>query len=156
MVDKYSKTVIATYNSNSPEQTEQIAADFVRSILPSGGSEPTLVLLHGEMGAGKTAFVRGMCSVIAPNAQPSSPTYSLINEYTALPNYKNLVHCDLYRISSEDDYDSIGLDEYFGNAIVAIEWPSRAAELSKMKHYSVTINVTSETEREVKIENFSN
>jgi len=154
MTDIHFQNVIATYISSSPEQTEQIATNFVREILPGGGKESGLVLLYGEMGAGKTAFVRGMCRVIAPDAQPSSPTYSLINEYAARSGV-NLVHCDLYRITSEDDFDSIGLDEYLENAIVAIEWPSRAAELCQMKHYSVTINITNETEREVIIENFS-
>lgn len=81
-----------------------------------------VVLLRGRPGAGKTTFTRGIAAAFGYEAV-SSPTFTLINEYSAaarLPIY----HMDLYRLGNEADLDELGLDEYlYGNGICIIEWP---------------------------------
>ena len=83
----------------------------------------TFVLLHGDLGAGKTAFVRGMASGLGANpGDVSSPTFVLIQHYKGrIP----LVHVDLYRLDSGAAVDDLGLEELAGGAVVAVEWAGR-------------------------------
>ncbi len=87
------------------------------------------VALYGEMGAGKTAFVRGMARLLAPGAAVCSPTYTLVNEYprarAALPPLR---HLDLYRIEGEDDLASIGFFDFVCEGVVVAEWCERIPE----------------------------
>ena len=90
----------------------------------AGALEPgTFVLLHGDLGAGKTAFVRGMASGLGANPDDvSSPTFVLIQHYKGrVP----LVHVDLYRLDTGAAVDDLGLEELASGAVVAIEWAER-------------------------------
>ncbi len=102
------KTVI----SNSTEQTEAIGSEFAESLAPDA-----FVALYGDLGAGKTAFVRGVAKKICPEQRVFSPTYTVVNEYG-----RNLYHFDLYRITDEDDLYSTGFYDYIGNGICICEW----------------------------------
>jgi tRNA threonylcarbamoyladenosine biosynthesis protein TsaE len=86
-------------------------------------SAGTFVLLHGDLGAGKTAFVRGMAAGLGANPdEVSSPTFVLIQHYKGrMP----LVHVDLYRLESAVAVDDLGLDELANGAVVAVEWAER-------------------------------
>ena len=107
------------HQSHSEEQTRQIAAGFAAS-LEAGA----VILLEGDLGAGKTAFVRGLAAGLGINsAEVTSPTFTLVHEYRGgrLP----LIHVDLYRLDRAD-LDEIGLDQDLAaEGIVAIEWPER-------------------------------
>ena len=108
-----------THQSSSEEQTRQIAAAFAKTLGPGA-----VVLLEGDLGAGKTAFVRGLAEGLGIDAADvTSPTFTLVHEYRGgrLP----LIHVDLYRLDRAD-LDEIGLDQDLAaQGITAIEWPER-------------------------------
>lgn len=105
----------------SEEETSQAGEAFAAALGPGD-----VVLLFGELGAGKTAFVRGMARGLgAPDAEVSSPTFTLIQEYSG--GRAMLYHVDLYRLEPRE-IDDLGLEELIsGDGIVAIEWADRWA-----------------------------
>ena len=108
-----------THQSNSEEETRRIAAALAKDLRAGA-----IVLLRGDLGAGKTAFVRGLAEGLGIKAEDvTSPTFTLVHEYRGgrLP----LVHVDLYRLDRAD-LDEIGLDQDVASqGIVAVEWPER-------------------------------
>lgn len=107
------------YTSKNPDETIDFADDFA-SHLNTGN----IVVLSGELGAGKTVFMYGIAKYFNIQKQVSSPTFTIVNEYKAKKNSKdlNIYHFDVYRLKDEDDFlDSIGTD-YFSNGICIIEW----------------------------------
>ena len=103
--------------SESEVATTNLAVSLARS-LEAGA----VVLLEGELGAGKTAFVRGLALGLgAPEDEVSSPTFTLVQEYRGrIP----LLHADLYRLSGAEA-DDLGLDELGSNGVIAIEWAAK-------------------------------
>ena len=96
----------------------------------------TFVLLHGDLGAGKTAFVRGIAAGLGANPdEVSSPTFVLIQHYKGRTP---LVHVDLYRLESGAAVDDLGLDEMADGAVVAVEWAER---LPRQIEDSVTVKI---------------
>ncbi len=88
--------------------------------------KPTVCLLNGEMGAGKTTFIKTICEGLGVTEAVSSPTFSLVNEYMA-KNEKIIYHFDLYRLKSEDELYDMGFEEYLDQgSYVFIEWPEIA------------------------------
>lgn len=110
----------ATFTTYSPEETEAVGAALAR-LMESGGSLPTFIAMYGDLGVGKTAFVRGLASVMAPGRAVRSPTFSLVNEYR-VAGKKPLFHFDMYRIDSEDDLWSIGFEDYPDAGVCVAEW----------------------------------
>ncbi len=111
------------YKSYSPEETEQIAFEFSKTL--SGGQ---VITLDGDLGAGKTAFVRGIAVGLGITDRVSSPTFTIVNEYRKgkIP----LFHFDVYRITSEEEMYDIGWDDYISqNAVVVVEWASNIEQL---------------------------
>lgn len=82
---------------------------------------PPFVALYGDLGVGKTAFVRGFASVLAPGVAVRSPTFALVNEYR-VTGHPLLFHFDMYRIGSEDDLYSMGFEDYLDRGIGLCEW----------------------------------
>ena len=106
--------------TNSPEETEAFGARVAEHIA-NDGDAPKFIALYGDLGVGKTAFVRGLASVIAPDSAVRSPTFALVNEYKAKP--LSLFHFDMYRIEDEDDLYSTGFYDYMdGVSVLFIEW----------------------------------
>jgi tRNA threonylcarbamoyladenosine biosynthesis protein TsaE len=103
--------------TESEAETMALGARLAQVLVPG-----SVVLLEGELGAGKTAFVRGLAIGLgAPEEDVSSPTFTLVQEYRGrLP----LLHADLYRLSGAEA-DDLGLDELGGGGIVAIEWAAK-------------------------------
>lgn len=111
-----------TIQSNSPEETQDWAAKWVKSLTPG-----TVIALHGNLGAGKTCFAQGLAKGLGIEAAVHSPTFTLINEYQGiLPLY----HLDLYRLGGEEEAWEIGIDQYIpGDGITAIEWADRVEHI---------------------------
>lgn len=108
--------------SNSVEETERIGADLAVR-LPSG----SVVAFTGDLGAGKTAFVRGMAHGLGIEERVTSPTFTIVNEYEG--GRRPLFHFDLYRLESADELFEIGWEDYLARGgICAVEWSERAAD----------------------------
>ncbi len=119
--------------SNSIEDTKQIASKFAETL-----NAGDILVLKGDLGAGKTAFTSGLIEGLGISNHVSSPTFTIVNEYTKgnIPVY----HFDLYRLSSEDDLYDIGIDEYlFGDGICVFEWPELVENMAE-SYYSVEIS----------------
>lgn len=107
--------------SRSVEQTEKIGEDIGKDI-----HAPVVIWLYGDLGAGKTAFVRGLARGLGITDRVTSPTFTLVNEYYGrLP----LFHFDLYRLSGMDELYDIGWEDYLAReGVCAVEWSERAGE----------------------------
>lgn len=106
--------------TTTTEGTEAVGAKLALAMLEDSDIAP-FVALYGDLGVGKTAFVRGFASVIAPGVLVRSPTFALVNEYRG--KEKTLFHFDMYRITGEDDLYSIGYDDYLAReGIILTEW----------------------------------
>ena len=130
----------------SPEETESIASNF--AMLLNAGSG-TFIAMYGDLGVGKTAFVRGLAGVIAPGARVKSPTFTIVNEYKggSVPFY----HFDVYRISDEDELYAMGFDDYVQNGICVVEWSENIPDSIPGDAYRVTIERVPDDENGRKI-----
>ena len=110
------------YLSKNTEDTEQFAAEFAKQLKPGD-----VIAYLGGMGAGKTAFTRGLALGLSVSGEISSPTFALVHEY---PGKIPLYHFDMYRITSLDDLYSTGFFDYLDTeAILAIEWSENISEI---------------------------
>jgi tRNA threonylcarbamoyladenosine biosynthesis protein TsaE len=108
-----------------------------------------IILLSGDLGAGKTHLTKGIVSGTGSDAQVTSPTFVFINEYRT-PSRLTIYHVDLYRIDDPVELDSIGLaDATAGHGIAVIEWPERDPNIASMPHLAITIRHHSITQREI-------
>ena len=110
---------VRTVTTQSEEETAAVGRELASSLLPGD-----VVLLSGDLGAGKTAFVRGLAEGLGVSRdEVSSPTFTLIQEYRGgrLP----LFHVDLYRIEDPGDLEELGLDDARADSALLIEWPER-------------------------------
>lgn len=134
------------YLTSTVEQTEDVAATFVQSL--RGGE---CVALHGDMGAGKTQFVRGLVRGLGGNPRAvSSPTFVLLNIYSTSPIRLPVFHLDAYRVSGSDDFDAIGFTELLGQGgVVVVEWPGRVLSLLPENRFDIHITPISQTTRRI-------
>ena len=106
--------------SHSPAETEALGARLAAALRPGD-----IVAFLGGLGAGKTAFVRGIASQLAPDAEVSSPTFALVNEYSGR---LTIQHFDIYRITTMDDLYSSGFFDYLeSGCLLAVEWSENIA-----------------------------
>ncbi len=133
-----------TYLSNSPAETEAIGAALGRA-LKAG----TILAYRGDLGAGKTAFTRGLARGLGCGELVTSPTYTIVNEY--LSGRVPLFHFDMYRLRSSDDLWDIGWEDYLDRGgICAVEWSENVDDAMENAVY-VTIRKTGDTSREIEI-----
>lgn len=127
--------------STSTEETETIGAHLAQ-MLCIDSALPAFIALYGDLGVGKTAFTRGVASVISPYALVRSPTFTLVNEYraTAGGRFSAIFHFDLYRIDSEDELDSIGFWDYLmRNGLILTEWSEKISTALPDDYIRLTI-----------------
>ena len=114
------KQLIISQTTQTPAETEQLGRTLAEQML-ADDTLPPFIALYGDLGVGKTAFVRGFTSRISPEALVRSPTFALVNEYRAKP--RSVFHFDMYRITDEDDLFSIGYYDYLNRpGICLVEW----------------------------------
>ncbi len=135
---------MAVFCSKSESETEAIGAAFARD-LPGG----TVVAMYGDLGAGKTAFVRGMARGMGLDCRVSSPTFTIVNEYLGK---RDLIHFDMYRLSGADELFDIGWEDYLARgAVCAVEWSENVRDAFWGDEIVVRIEKTGENERRITI-----
>lgn len=143
-MSQYPKTIY----SNSTEETEAYGIVLAKEIA-SNASLPKFIALYGDLGVGKTAFVRGFTSVFAKNARTKSPTFSIVNEYKG--EKLSIFHFDMYRINDEDELYSIGFYDYQDrNGICLTEWSENIEYALPAEYFSVKIEKISEEDTDLR------
>ena len=112
-----------TINTNSVELTEETGLELA-SYLVNNPDAPRFIAMYGDLGVGKTAFVRGFCKNLCTDSIVRSPTFALVNDYRCKSaGVKHIYHFDMYRITGEDDLYSIGFYDYLDSGELCIaEW----------------------------------
>ena len=133
------------YITNSPAETEKIGAALGKILKPG-----TVIAYRGDLGAGKTAFTRGLARGLGSSEMVTSPTYTIVNEY--LGGRMPLFHFDMYRLASSDDLWDIGWEDYLDrNGVCAVEW-SENVEDAMEDPIVITIEKLGEESRRITIE----
>ena len=122
--------LILEKDSRGEEETAQIGRAFAERLVPGD-----FLWLSGEMGAGKTAFVRGMCRTLCPGARVQSPTYTVMRDYAG--TLCRFYHFDMYRVTTPEDLESVGF--YDCDGIVAAEWCENVPFALPDRYYLVRI-----------------
>lgn len=130
--------------TKSKEETKRVGA-----LLGEGLRGGEIITFYGDLGAGKTAFVSGLCEGLSIEAEVTSPTFSLVNEYRG---EKTLYHFDMYRIGTEAELYSIGFYDYLNDdAVIAIEWAENVIDYLPESDITIKIEKISENERKITI-----
>jgi tRNA threonylcarbamoyladenosine biosynthesis protein TsaE len=138
---------VQTLQVNSLAELPVAAATFVTFL----AQNPTvsIVIFEGEMGAGKTTFIKAICKELGVTETVSSPTFSIVNEYETTSG-KRLYHFDFYRIEQEQEALDIGTLEYFDSGnLCLIEWPTKIPNLLPEHYLLVTITATPNGKRTI-------
>ena len=131
--------------THEPEQTEAIGMKLARQLKPGD-----VIAFYGDLGAGKTAFTRGLAKGLGIDEAVTSPTYTIVNEY--LSGKMPLFHFDMYRLGSSDELFDIGWEDYLvRGGVCAVEW-SENVEDALEDAITVSIHRLSDREREIVIE----
>ena len=133
-------------------ETEEFGA-FIGKTLLENGQNDAFIAMYGDLGAGKTAFVRGLASVVTPGAHVCSPTYTVVNEYYG--DSRRLCHFDMYRIESEEDLYSIGFYDY-ENCMIAAEWCEKTPFAFPQRYIKLVIEKLGEEKRRITLTEVEN
>jgi tRNA threonylcarbamoyladenosine biosynthesis protein TsaE len=130
--------------SSSPGETEEIAGRLAAGLVPGD-----VVTVSGELGSGKTTFVRGACRALGVTAPVTSPTYTIGHRYEGNPDVS---HLDLYRFAGVSAAEWADLEPYFDDAVVFVEWPEAGASGLPEVRASIRLEHDSPTSRLLRIE----
>jgi tRNA threonylcarbamoyladenosine biosynthesis protein TsaE len=141
---------MATLISHSPAETEALGEKFGRA-----AARGLVIALSGDLGAGKTQFVRGLARGLGVAARVHSPTFTLVNEYGG--SRLKLFHLDLYRLETPGQILSAGIEEFLSpDGVAVVEWAERIADcglrIAELKN--VKIEIVSESERKIIYDDF--
>lgn len=131
--------------SFSLDQIDQVAQQVLAQNLKN------IILFHGTMGTGKTTFIKAIARHLGVKDMTSSPTFSLVNEYSTNDD-KTLYHFDLYRLNSEEEAYDMGIDEYFySGSLCLIEWPEKTPNLIPLDHTTITLKTMPDGRRHLTV-----
>ena len=136
------------YTTHSDSETEEAGKDFALSLHRYGNIKA--IGLYGDLGAGKTAFVRGMASFLSPGSRVKSPTFTIVNEYKKGP--VPIFHFDVFRINAPEELYDIGIDDYLEKGLCIIEW-SQKIDIEKLTadYIKIYIDKTGPDSRHISI-----
>jgi len=135
---------VVTFISNSPAETEKFGREFAERL--TAGS---VLALKGELGSGKTQFVKGIAAGLGSTTSVTSPTFTILHEYSGgrWPVY----HFDFFRIEDRQSAERLGLDDYFfGDGVSVVEWADRFLDLIPESAQWIAFEMKSENERAIK------
>lgn len=136
---------INKWTSNNEDETIQMGKNFAQLLELND-----IVFLEGELGAGKTEFIKGICQYFKVDDLVTSPTFSIINQYSASKNnhHFNIFHIDLYRIKNQEELFEVGIIELLNdvNSILLIEWPKNGSAFLTSYNYLVQILTSNDNE----------
>ena len=138
------------FTTQSAEETIQRGREIGASLKP-----PALILLSGELGAGKTTLTKGIASGLgaASEEEVTSPTFTLVHKYD---RGTRVYHVDLYRIADPHDFETLGLEDVFGeHAVVIVEWPEKFALRTDWPALRIHLEHVSEDTRRITIDDFA-
>ena len=133
--------------THSAEETTELGRRLAAELAP-----PRLVVLSGDLGAGKTTLIKGIAEGFHAASQENvtSPTFTLIHEYRGAG--VNLYHVDLYRVDTQRELDTLGLDDLFDeNSVVLIEWGEKFERFRCDRDVEITIERVGENDRKIKV-----
>ena len=129
---------------NSLEEIGAVAEEFVRLAM----QEDTVFAFNGQMGAGKTTFIKALCEALGVSETVTSPTFSIVNEYRADETGELIYHFDFYRIKKLEEAYDMGCEDYFySGAVCFIEWPELVEDLLPGNTVWVDIRVNDDETR---------
>ena len=145
--DLKAKKILREISTHSAEETIALGRTLAELLAP-----PKLVLLRGDLGAGKTTLVKGIAAAFeaAVEEDVTSPTFTLVHEYRG-PR-ANLYHIDLYRIDTPRELETLGLDDLRSdNSILLIEWGEKFPQLTRQRDVEIALERLGENERRIKV-----
>jgi tRNA threonylcarbamoyladenosine biosynthesis protein TsaE len=133
------------------DEMRALGAALGRALLAAGSSQPLLVTLSGDLGAGKTTLVGGLLTELGHEGPARSPTYTLVEPYRF--GDRDVVHCDFYRLRHPDELDDLGLrDLQRPGAILLVEWPEKADDRLGAPDLALHLDYAEENTRTVRFE----
>ncbi|MDO4735715.1 MAG: tRNA (adenosine(37)-N6)-threonylcarbamoyltransferase complex ATPase subunit type 1 TsaE [Bacteroidia bacterium] len=142
--------MVKTITIENIEQIEKAAKEFIEYISAST-LESNIFAFYGQMGAGKTTFIKAICNALQVDDLVSSPTFTIVNEYKAAKGFP-IYHFDFYRLNNPQEAYDIGIDEYFnGQGLCLIEWPEKIADILPDNCIKVCITVKENLQRVIEI-----
>jgi tRNA threonylcarbamoyladenosine biosynthesis protein TsaE len=135
------------FTTHSPEETIGLGRSLASALVP-----PKMVLLRGELGAGKTTLVKGIAEGFRAASQDdvTSPTFTLVHEYRG-PEV-NVYHIDLYRVDTPRQLETLGLDDLIAeNSILLIEWGEKFARFHRERNVEISLERVGDTERRIRV-----
>jgi len=141
-------TAVPEFVTHSADETIEFGRKLASQLTP-----PKIVLLRGDLGAGKTTMVKGIAEAFdaAQQDDVTSPTFTLIHEYRG-PQV-TVIHIDLYRIDTEKELATLGLDDYMReDTVLLIEWGEKFSRFLRERDVEIAIERVSDTERKIRLE----
>ena len=131
---------------NNLEEIGAVAEEFIRLAM----QEDTVFAFNGQMGAGKTTFIKALCETLGVSEVVTSPTFSIVNEYRSDETGELIYHFDFYRIKKIDEAYDMGCEDYFySGAVCLIEWPELVEDLLPGNTVWVDIRVNDDDTRTI-------